>query len=742
MVVDAPPEVRPGKPAREPLDPETIAWMHRAETDADGRFALPEVPVGKLRVVVVAGGYERLEQWAELEPGGGELELHLEPEGEGTYRTVVETKRRETGLEVPPTHTLDPRRARRYPGSGGDPLLAALNLPGTVRSPGGFGLLAFRGGDPSEVGVYVDGHPVPRAFHVIPIASVLSPPMIADLEISPGNFAANYGGFGGGLVRLDSRPGRRDGIHGESHLDLFDVGGTIEGSVGKGSIHVGVRRSHVGDVLRLVPLPQLTAPNFWDYLARFDYPLKGGHAISVRGLGAGDRLLLSNFFDFRAGFHRFDFEHTYKKGEWQVLFSPSLRLDSNSLVHDEDHYTRRNAQVYSLRLASRWQPLDFVALDFGTDVVVERWRRREQGKLSYDPGGFYYEEPLSDSEGTQLRFGAWLATPLRLRDWSLIPAVRLNVFDYGLEPQLRVDPRLSLRGPLSAAVRLLAAFGMYAIPVVGAYEDGVDGYLNQGGEFADGVADLPEYLLTYFDPNIDGEVNNRFVSSTQVLHASLGFEAALPWRLDLRAIAFWRSAPGVDFTPKPYVPGQPVPNNPDSLESYGSRRAMGFELLLGRPIAPDFVEGWLGYTLMWARVEDESEGWLPAVFDQRHNFVALLSFALPRNFRFGLRFRLSSGNPMTPVTGREVVPVDASTTIIRPLRGVRGSEYQPLFHQLDLRLDKGWVLDRVRVGAYLDIQNVYNRWYPEFWIYSTDWSARQQAIGLPIYPSVGVQVEY
>src|SRR5690606_29620835 len=125
------------------------------------------------------------------------------------------------------------------------------------------------------------------------------------------NYAANYGGFGGGLVMIDSRAGGREGVHGQAHIDLFDAGATIEGAVGKGSINLGVRRSHVGDVLRAVPLEELTAPNFWDYFARFDYPLAGGHAIGVRALGAGDRLLLSTYFDLRANFHRFDFDYRF-----------------------------------------------------------------------------------------------------------------------------------------------------------------------------------------------------------------------------------------------------------------------------------------------------------------------------------------------------------------------------------------------------------------------------------------------
>jgi hypothetical protein len=49
---------------------------------------------------------------------------------------------------------------------------------------------------------------------------------------------------------------------------------------------------------------------------------------------------------------------------------------------------------------------------------------------------------------------------------------------------------------------------------------------------------------------------------------------------------------------------------------------------------------------------------------------------------------------------------------------------------------------RTSVITYLDVQNVYNHLYPESWIYSADWSTRGQRLGLPIYPSLGVRLEY
>ncbi|WP_181197305.1 TonB-dependent receptor [Enhygromyxa salina] len=734
LIVDAPASARPGKRAHEPLDPDAIAWMRRAETDTEGHFVIDEVPAGKVRVVVVAPGYTRFEQWAALDGASGtdELDLYIRPDLRSDYRTVVESEP-EPDYAVEPEHVLDGQQGRGYAGSGDDPLLAAQNLPGVARSPLGLGLIGFRGGDPREAGLYVDGHPVPRAFHVLPIASVLSPPMVAQVQLSPGNYSAAYGSFGGGLVEIESRPGGREGIHGQAHLDLFDFGTTVSGAVGKGSVHVGVRRSHVGDVLRAIDALPVGSPHFWDYLARFDYPLRPGHELTVRALGAGDRLTDDELFDFGASFHRFDLEYRRSSEDWTMLVSPSLRLDGSRLIRGNSEL-RRVAEVYSLRAAfTRRTQLPWLKLEFGSDLVVERWRRQqrvEQVFYTFDGEQVPYAEPRVDnSRGDQMRLGMWFGVPLELGAWRLVPAARANLFAYSGYPQLRLDPRVDLRGPVHPRVELLAALGMYSTPVVLVRTADSD-LIDEDGEIGDGRADVPQYLLTYFEPGIQTDAEDRSSSATYVIHASTGVRVDLPWDLEARATGFWREGlpKTLDRTGRdPYY--------------YGRRRSMGLELLLRRSLVSGVVDGWVGYTLMWARVDTEDGSWLPAVFDQRHNFVALLSANLPRGFRLGLRFRLVSGNPETPVVGRQIGSNNGRWSY-RPIRAPRGTTYQPLFHQLDLRLDKQWVLDRTSVTAYLDVQNVYNRLYPEVWIYTSDWAERRSLIGLPIYPSLGVQVDF
>ncbi|MFO7562898.1 MAG: TonB-dependent receptor [Enhygromyxa sp.] len=751
MIVDAPEDVRPGKPAREPLDPESIAWVRQTETDAEGRFVLDEVPLGKVRVVVVAGGYERLEQWAEAEPEA-ELRLYVQPEQSGTYRTEVAVERARISE---PTHVLDGEQARHYAGGGDDPVLVALNLPGAARTPGGFGLLSLRGGNPNETGVYLDGHPIPRAFHIVPIASVLSPSLTDRVEISPGNYGPGYGSFSAGLVEIYSRAGRRDGIHGETHLDLFDVGTTLEAPVGEGSVHFGVRRSHIDGVLlgaeAVIGDTGILFPSYWDYLGRFDYPLAGGHRLTVRALGAGDRLRARgdgprpgespNLFEFNASFHRFDLDYRFDRGDWRVLISPSLRLDSSRIK--QDVLVRRDANVFSGRAQAENRIREWISVEFGTDVVYERWRRRE--RVVAQPGGDIYdqEQVAEDTayDGEQLRLGVWLATAFRHRGWSVVPSLRGNLFSYAGEQRFRLDPRLDVRGLVHPQVTVFGRLGMFGIPMVLTRGGASSNLISRNGAIFDGIADVPPYLIAFFDPGVEGELREGSAGATHAIHGSTGVEAALPWELDLRGTLFWREV--LSTTVPVYFE-----DGTSSILHSSRRRSAGLELLLRRALGPK-LDGWIGYTLMWARQRSVAEfdpqpDWRPAIFDQRHNLVVLLSATLPRGFRFGMRFRVVSGNPESPVLAGEAYTTNQYYAGIgyRPIRGEFGSSYQPLFHQLDLRLDKRWVRDRASVTAYLDVQNVYNRVYPEVPVYTRDWSQRASLVGLPIYLSIGVRVEY
>lgn len=767
LVVDAPEDVRPGKPARDVLDPESVAWLLRAETDAEGRFTLPAVPVGKVRVVVIAGGYARLEQWAEVTavPATRATRFYLQPDASGGYRTEVTSERATTQVE--PTRVLDGQRVRHYAGSGDDPLLAALNLPGVARSPAGLGLLSFRGANPNWTGYYLDGHPIPRAFHTVPVASMVSPSMVDRLELNPGNYPASYGGFGGGLVHIHSRPGDSDGVHGDAHIDLFDVGGRISAPVGPGTLHFGGRRSHVDLILDGAQAAiaratrddsdtsGLLIPRYWDYLGRLDFPVGDGGTFTVRALGAGDRLdggvgytADASAFGFAASFHRFDVDYRVERPDWKVLLSPSIRLDASTLDSTFDH--ERHARVFSNRMQFEARLRPWLNIEIGSDQVYSSWQRTRQELLAgafYDPAdpSQFVEERRSTGERVQV--GMWVAPAFSIGergDWRVIPAMRMNLFHRGGFEVVRFDPRLDVRGRVHPKVELDGRVGLYAVPLAIVTGSGRAGLIPSLPQVGDGFADVPGYLLDFFDPRIQGEVLPGTLGIAEILQASAAVHAQLPWEVRLDVTGFWREGFGDTLSASIE---QPSGETFELDVHVRRRRGMGVEVLFSRPVG-EHLDGWIGYTLSWSRIEDSSTAgtdelrWLPAVFDQRHNFVALLSASLPRGFRLGLRFRVVSGNPDDPILGPLVHSGVGNEWTIFPIRGERGASYRPTFHQLDLRLDKQWVLRRTTVGAYLDVQNVYNNQYPEVYVYSGDFRERSSLIGLPIYPSIGVQVEF
>jgi hypothetical protein len=284
-------------------------------------------------------------------------------------------------------------------------------------------------------------------------------------------------------------------------------------------------------------------------------------------------------------------------------------------------------------------------------------------------------------------------------------------------------------------VELFGRLGLYSTPIVLTTGGTGANLISNNGTLFGGRADVPDYLIAYFDPGIQGEIRNGSAGVARTVQASTGVEAQLPWELTVRSTVFWREVLATT------VPISIEDGGIGGIEITTSRRrSMGLEVLLKRALGSR-VDGWIGYTLLSARVQPDGEPWIPAQFDQRHNFVMLASVALPRGFRFGARFRVVSGNPLETVLGAELVNSPYGW-YYRPIRGVRGTTYQPVFHQLDLRIDKRWTLRRVAVTAYLDVQNVYDRRYPEVLVYTRDWSQQSSLIGLPIYPSIGVQIDY
>jgi hypothetical protein len=85
---------------------------------------------------------------------------------------------------------------------------------------------------------------------------------------------------------------------------------------------------------------------------------------------------------------------------------------------------------------------------------------------------------------------------------------------------------------------------------------------------------------------------------------------------------------------------------------------------------------------------------------------------------------------------------NASRDTYDPVYGPTNSARNGAFHQLDLRVDKRWIYQSWILGAYLDIQNVYNHTNPEGLVYNFDFRLDKVQGGLPILPILGIRAEF
>ncbi len=748
LMIREPDDRSPGVADASTADPDPPA-LARAETDEDGRFELGEEIEGpRARVVIIASGYERLDYVIARDREGAKTRptrFFLQPDGDDPYRTVVRDQsppEDEGGFQ---RRTLRDEEIETVPGAWGDPLLALQNMPGFFRSPAGIGALSIRGGVPGTSATFIGEHPVPRVFHVLPLTSVVPAPFVKRIDYEAGNFGARYGDAVAGMVHVEPRAGDTSGVHGHAQLSVVSVGASVEGPVGPGSFLLAARRGYTDAVIGIanrVGGGQFSLPSYYDYQALYDMPLRAGGSLGVHVIGSGDAVRLSTeeFPEhdgrvFRSDFHRLDMVYRRAFGPYEVLLSPAFRYDISadepiSYREGEDGFfvpvmeevKRRDYNVLlRAELRRQWTPR--LKTTLGTDARLDPY---VVSRVSSYAGA---APPVRGRIGD---IGLYAQATFDLGPLRVIPATRLSGFFLGSRAGFAADPRFTIRGRVGERWTLTAAIGQYSRSRYG-FETSNLAVLPSGSTPFDsdvpglGNLSLPSSYYRIIEPTLALAPREEtfFVQHALQTSAGVAYEPARGWSIEL--VGFTRAI-------RALVEGDP------SVEHYWAP-TYGAELMIRRALTRKLY-GWLSYTLLWSEqvFKSQLDGSIerhPTGFEQRHNLNLVLSYQLPKRWRIGGRLRLSSGVPYTPIVGSR--EVDGRFV---PILGKWHSARYPWFHQLDIRVDKRWVLKRVSVSMFLDIQNVYGGNAVDLYIYSPDYRAREGMAALPILPVIGLQVNY
>ncbi|MCA9518103.1 MAG: carboxypeptidase regulatory-like domain-containing protein, partial [Myxococcales bacterium] len=265
-------------------------------TDADGRFAFPDLPAGRYRLEVPPFDHEGAVETATVP---ADVTIRLTANATREYVTRVERTRRaptDSARIVVPVE-----RAREVPGSSGDPLKVLESLPGVARPAAagpGAGELAVRGSAPEDTRVYLDGLPLFQLYHFGNIYSVLQDEWIGDIDFRAGGYATEYGDATGGMVDVTLRELAKDGVHGHLDVNVYHVAALVTAPVSDTwTVGAAVRRSWVDSIIGglLGDDPGFaftTAPRYYDYQVRADHRPDATTLLKLVALGSDDEVVL------------------------------------------------------------------------------------------------------------------------------------------------------------------------------------------------------------------------------------------------------------------------------------------------------------------------------------------------------------------------------------------------------------------------------------------------------------------
>jgi TonB family protein len=694
----------------------------RAHADDQGRFRL-NLPAGRYRVAVRVVGCFAFRVIESLAPGTRlSVEYYVERLVYDPYQTVVVAKalRKEITRYSVPVEVVE-----KIPGTQGDALRAIQNMPGVGRASFSLGFLLVRGSDPRNTRVLLEGHVVPQLYHFMGLSSVFNSDLIRRMDFMPGNFSVRYGRATGGIIDVFSRRPRTDGWHGYLDADLWDVGALVEGPVGKGSLALSLRRAHIDAILALLPDIALTAA-YYDYQALFDYPVGGGR-LRIIAFGADDRLK-RRIEDTT----RFDTVHVtlFAKtiAAWRRRWgSHRLRLSAAGGYTRTESGAGPDAVEDTGRMSWRLHYSHDVGrgLNLALGTVGEVARAR----LSTGPSALSLD--LLDNQATTTEAApaieiwstvvsqavyveaTWKPTP-RL---TLIPGLRGEYFRAAQVSRFVFDPRVTARlSILPKKLDVSAAVGLF-------HQE-------------------PQLERIH---SITG--GNPVLRHERAMHVALGVSWRIRRSMALDITGFYKRLWGViaETDAMVFREGEVVAEH---LANQGRGRIYGGELLLKKASDRDCPRwlkaqkcfAWLSYTLLRSERQFDPGGpWELFEDDQTHLFTFVVSAAWSGGWALGIRFRLASGRPQDFYTAG-FYDADENTYVGAP--GSIRSGRMPLFHQLDIRVDKRFVFKRWMLALYLDIQNVYSYQASEFVQYNYNYTRYGMLKGLPIVPSFGIRGEF
>ncbi len=744
-----------------------------ASTDIAGVFRIERVPVGSHNLRFIMIGYETLvksnvvvnpgrETWVEAEL----RETVLEMEAVQVRASYFEKARD----AVVTTRTVDFEEIRQDPGSSEDIQRVMQALPAVVSGSDQLNEIIVRGGIPGENLFLLDTIEIPNPNHFGqqgtgggPI-SMINIHFVREVNFMAGAFPAKYGDKVSSVMDISLREGSRKQMEGSFDLGMAGAGGLFEGPLagGKGSYLLSARKSFLDLIISSWGLTAV--PRYYNLQGKVVYNLNDNNKLLINAIYGSDRITIEEEAEEEASGYVEEEQnvrsrsHQYAAGVtlrslWSKGFSDltiSRALNYwDTFVYDaagDPYYTNKSREAENT-VKFNWIHQFSKAHEISAGVSYKQvhadhnmWSDADTIFVWHiaDPDSFH----LDTIEGIRQPYPVWedneevrsgkVAAYVQHK-WRPQGRITLNVglrYDrLAYTGHAHVGPRLGMSYELTPSTALNLAYG--------------DHYQS------------PDYF------ELTAHLKNETLEYKRTQQCVLGLEHL--FREDTKGTVevYYKKYSDVPI-PRAWTTKDPLDSFQGELLNKGKGDARGIEFFLQRKMSGSF-QGMFSYSYSRSRAFDLRFGeYYDWDYDYRHVFTAISSYRWKLMHRawyqrlkektwykvfawlspladetvVSFRWRYLGGRPYTERTYHR----EWHTWITEADQKMNAQRY-PVYHRLDLRLDRRFMFGGWNMVTYFDLQNVYNR--DNIWGYQYKENGKtEKVLQFTVFPIGGLAIEF
>jgi hypothetical protein len=711
--------------SRVPLPFATVVVLETAPargstTDYQGHFRIPNLPVGRHKVMVSYVGYEEV-VLSEVFVGSSretDITVAITEKSESIGEVSVSMIKGEpvNQMATVSARSFSVEETKRYAASISDPARMVLVFAGVSGTDDATNEIVIRGNSPNWLLWRLEGVEIPSPNHFSEegyssgSVSILSSDMLATSDFYTGAFPAEFGNALSGVFDLRLRNGNSEKHQFSAQAGVLGLDFSAEGPFKQGytgSYLVNYRYATLSLINKLnIRVSQNALPNYQDLSFKINLPTKKSGTISFWGLGGlsddEEEFIPDIALGDRPEEGYTDFTNTgmYATGITHTIF-PDDRSYVRTVVSHSFNYS---AETYEL-MDSLGQLNLYLDDELQNRAfrVTSMYNRKVSHHLTFRAGAtlnslhYDYFSTLADSTGTLSTFlksagstrlfQGYLQSKYRFSDRFLVTA-GVHYAYFNLSSDHSLEPRLGLQIQLPENQKLSFGFGSHS--------------KNES---------LPVYFVEIEAE--DGTVSypNTHLEMTRSLHWVAGYEKILGRDIQLKTEVYYQ-----------FIPNLPVPNNPDkywspifggfypqdTLVNTGKGRNYGIELTVQKYYTRGYY-GMITASLFDSKYKPADGTW----YNTRYNSNYILNLVGGKEIKWGENRMIGLNSKIIWTGGKRVVPLDLEASIAEGEAVYQIDQLYtrktPDYFRIDIGLHLHFFREKSEHILSLDVQNVTNR---------------------------------